>query len=377
VPSSPVYAERLASLGHVGPVCPVDDVLGISHLPFKMTLPVMLEIAHESVTCESYEQAQQKLMRGFSIKTNDDSMRKVTNYIGTHVFNNDLRLANQIKDELDHGRLQFPKDKKNDILYMEVDGASLHTRQDDSKGNITKENKLGMVFSTDNIRWWLDKHGTRKHEILKREYSSYIGDSEEFSKLFFSTAIRNGYGRYNKTILLSDGATWIRTMKELYYPDAQQILDFFHLKKHIYEFAEQLFNKDQDKSSTWTNEICSIFKHDSALEAIKQIKKASNASVKSHLDSLLLYLDNNKSNIDYVSYLKEGYFIGSGAIESSNKTVLIRRMKFGPMRWHLQSAQAVVTLLAKYRSGLWMTDVAKPTYEKFGEPFNGYKMLKI
>jgi hypothetical protein len=45
----------------------------------------------------------------------------------------------------------------------------------------------------------------------------------------FSLAVRNGYGKYKETVLIGDGATWIRSMKEELFPDAQQILDFSHL----------------------------------------------------------------------------------------------------------------------------------------------------
>jgi hypothetical protein len=183
-PSSAKYAEMLLQLGHVGYVYPVDDVLGVSRLPFKMTLPVMLEIARESIRCESYEDAQHLLKRGFGIDINDDTMRKVTNSIGTLVFNNDLEFADSVKSNLDCGRLQFPINKKNHILYLEVDGAMLPTRQKDVKGIVYKENKLGMVFSSDNIRWCPTPRDKYRHEILKREYTPLIGDSNDFSKLF-------------------------------------------------------------------------------------------------------------------------------------------------------------------------------------------------
>jgi hypothetical protein len=74
---------------------------------------------------------------------------------------------------------------------------------------------------------------------------------------------------------------------------------------------------------------------------------------------------NNFDNIDYADYIDKGYFIGSGAIESSNKTVLQRYLKYGAMLWNIESAQAVVTLVSKARNGLWESDVIKPTYQKY------------
>ncbi|MDR2443306.1 MAG: hypothetical protein LBE31_07290, partial [Deltaproteobacteria bacterium] len=80
---------------------------------------------------------------------------------------------------------------------------------------------------------WTDKYGNKRDKINKKEFMPFIGDYEEFAKLFFYTSVRNGYGKYGNVVLLSDGATWIRHMKDKYYPDVQQILDFFQLKTHI------------------------------------------------------------------------------------------------------------------------------------------------
>lgn len=160
-------------------------------------------------------------------------MRQVTNTLGTLVFKNELKKAEELWGELTAGRLVFDETKKDGVLYIEVDGAMVPTRQEGQKGIIYKENKLGMVFSTDNIIWWKDKHGIRQHRILRRDYTSLIGDSDQFTKLMFLLAVRNGYGLYKETVLISDGATWIRNMKDLIFPDAQQILDFYHLKEHI------------------------------------------------------------------------------------------------------------------------------------------------
>jgi hypothetical protein len=149
-------------------------------------------------------------------------MRQVTNTVGTIVFNNDddAMAAEEAWQKLRAGKLEFPKRKKNHTFYIEVDEAMLPTRQEDGKGSVYKENKLGMVFSSDNFYWWKDKHGKRQHQILKREYTSLIGDNINFGKLLLSVAIKNDYGKYKDTVLLSDGATCIINMHDLLFQDS-------------------------------------------------------------------------------------------------------------------------------------------------------------
>jgi hypothetical protein len=365
VPSRLEDKQLLKQLGINSYVYPLDEALGLNRLPFNMTIAAMLEVARVSTKGKSYEDAEQELRKYTDIKINDDTMRKITNVIGTIIFFNDCKKAEEIWEKFNNGTLIFPNKKIHHTLYLEVDGAMLPTRQNDNKGTIYKENILGVAFSSDHFHKWKDRHGKNQRKITKREYTSYIGDSDFFTKLMLALAVRNGYGRYKQTVLLSDGATWIKNMKELVFSDAQQILDFNHLKKYISDYSKVIYYFDESKYIPWTNSICNLFKYDSVKAAKDALKKSKKKQFNDNLDSLLAYLENNKDNIEYKKYLDCGFYIGSGAIESSNKTVVQRRLKYGAMRWHLDSAQAVISLVAKNRSDLWDNDVTKAVYSHY------------
>jgi hypothetical protein len=61
--------------------------------------------------------------------------------------------------------------------------------------------------------------------------------------------------------------------------------------------------------------------------------------------------------IDYAEYRRRGYYIGSGPIESWNKSVVLKRCKQAGMRWDEGHAQEMVTLKAKEESGSWGASV--------------------
>ena len=191
IPSSKSYANKLEDLGHKGFIFPLDEALGLTRLPFNISISAMLEIAYEAIRSDSYEDAQQSLQRSTHIKVNDDTMRQVTNTIGTLVFNNDVAKSEDDWGVFSSGRLCFPEVKKDHTMYIEVDGAMLPTRQEDVKGVVYRENKLGIVFSSDNIYWWTNNHGNREYLILKKEYTPYISGTEQFTKLILSLAIKN------------------------------------------------------------------------------------------------------------------------------------------------------------------------------------------
>jgi len=257
------------------------------------------------------------------------------------------------------GKTALGKRKKG-ILYIEADGATLNTRQKDSEGSTWRENKLGMVFSSDNIYFWTDKKGVQQRQLRKREYISYIGSANEFRKHLVACAIRNGYGLYEETVVLGDGATWIHNMMKEYFPDAQQILDFYHLAENVHKYAGYYYKANESKSKEWAKKICAKLKKSQYKSVLRELESHDNMD-KCPVN-LYGYITNNINHIDYLKYEQKGYFIGSGAIESGNKIVMQQRLKQSGMRWNVETAQNLLTLKSKAESSLWLSDVEDYIY---------------
>lgn len=331
----------------------MDDALGISDLPFKMTPELMLRCAYWAQNQCSYQAAEDVIKNTYNLSVNDDTIRLVTNFIGKLVFENDCKRTSETYQKLTSGKEKF-KNNKSGVLYIEVDGAALNTRHKNSEGSTWRENKLGVVYSSDNIHRWTSKKGTKEHRIEKREYISFIGSVDEFKKHLYSTAINNGYGKYKDTVVISDGAAWIANMVTEVFPDAQHVLDLFHLKENVYEYAKNKFNFIEADFIPWADRICSLLENgnsETVLNELNPDEKYSNCV------NLYHYISEHIEHINYPEYKAKGYFCGSGAIESGNKIVLQKRLKQAGMRWEPQSAQYLLTLKSKYESGRWETDV--------------------
>jgi len=272
------------------------------------------------------------------------------------IFAEDCRNAETAFLRLDRSELTFTNDKPG-VLYIQTDGAALNTRTKDENGSTWRESKLGEVVSSDNIHFWTDKNGKRQHKIQKKEYVSYVGSVKEFKKHLFACALRGGYGHYTNTVVLSDGATWIRNMSQELFPDAQQILDYYHLCENVNEYAKYLFKQDESRFKPWSKDVCDALKRSEYHRVLAELEKLKDKKLKDCRINLYGYISNNINNIDYKNYIARGYFIGSGAIESGNKIVLQQRLKQAGMRWNVETAQPLLTLRAKYESGLWDDDV--------------------
>lgn len=348
--------KRLFDLDGASTVIPLDCALHVNELPFKMSVSMMLEVAFYAISMDSYQAAEEIIGKIYDTPVNDDTIRLIVNHIGKIVFDEDCRIANECMDKFENGKLLYPADR-NGILYLETDGAALNTRFKDDNGSTWRENKLGLAFTSDDIYTWKNKKGKPCHQINRREYISYIGGVEEFKKHFFALALRNGYGNYKETVLLGDGAAWIRNLKEELFPDAQQILDFFHLCENTYGFAKFIYKGNEEAGKIWAKDICDKLEDGKYKEVLKELTPYKDTSVPAGCVNLYNYINNNKENIDYPAYKERGYFIGSGAIESGNKIVLQSRLKQAGMRWNPLTAQYMLSLKSKEKSGLWYSTV--------------------
>jgi len=349
-------AQKLYEEEGIRAVAPLDCYLGIDRLPFKMTVDAMLKVAYWAQNQCSYQRAEEAIEKIMGVFINDDTVRMVVNYIGGLVFQEDCLRAEESAKLLFSGRAPSIQRKKG-VLYIEADGSALNTRHKDNDGSTWRENKLGVVFSSDNIHSWTDKKGVCQRRLEKREYVSYIGSADEFRKHLAASAIRNGYGAYETTVVLGDGATWIRAMVEEYFPDAQQILDFYHLCENVHEYAKQYFKMDEFIYKEWARKTCVALRKSQYESVLKELGTHDTKHMGKCPVNLYGYIKNNINNIDYVTYEQKGYFIGSGAIESGNKLVLQQRLKQAGMRWNVETAQNLLTLKAKAESSLWHSDV--------------------
>jgi hypothetical protein len=379
IPDTKEDRKKLLEFNGKKTICPVDDCLCLSNLPFKITVNGMLKITKFAVRVRSFKEAATLFFETNYIKIDPVTILNVTNHIGEIVLNNEFKIANDTFTKLTTGKLKLPEKKFNHILYIQIDGAMVNTRANKDKDepedkNVSSwhENKMALIYSSDNVRITgrIIKNGKSedRHSIKKKAYTSYVGEVSEFKKLVFSCALEHGYGEYKQTVLLSDGATWIRNLKEELFPDAQQILDFYHLSEKIWDLGKLYYNSDDKKYTPFCHMICDMLRDSRISEVLKIIRdmeskiknKKGNKEIK-----LAQYIEKNIKNIDYADYMKKGYIIGSGGIESANKSVIQYRLKQPGMRWTIPSARNMAMLRSISQSEEWYTRVIRPVYDHY------------
>ena len=163
--------EKMKKLSDNNNVVPLDKKLGLNNIYFKVTSKMMIEIAFWAIQLKSYEQTEKIMLNKFGFKVSDTRIRKIVNFLGEKVYNEDMRLAQEAKQIYENNLLPC-KFSEDDVLFIMVDGSFIQTKNKDSK---FKENKLSVVFRKSDIKYWIGKNGKIRDKILKREFISCIG----------------------------------------------------------------------------------------------------------------------------------------------------------------------------------------------------------
>jgi len=73
------------------------------------------------------------------------------------------------------------------------------------------------------------------------------------------------------------------------------------------------------------------------------------------LAPILPYCQHNAARMHYGTYRHQGYFIGSGAIESAGKPLAAGRLKGPGMRWTVAEVNALLKLRCLFLDQSWQT----------------------
>lgn len=234
---------------------------------------------------------------------------------------------------------------EDENLYVQVDGSMLLTREAG-----WKEVKLGRVFKSSSI---LPESADRQW-INKSEYVAHIGGHQHFEDLMSQLIDEPYRSNESKVVFVGDGARWQWSWVEAEYPNAVQILDFYHAMEHVGQYVKVAIKKKQDVDKMM-KKLGGILKHKGISTVERYLEKIPRNTVKQkeEYQRLKTYITNNRSKMNYPQYLSEKLLIGSGAIESAHRTVLQKRLKQSGQRWSIKGLHNMIKLRTASMSGYW------------------------
>jgi hypothetical protein len=184
----------------------------------------------------------------------------------------------------------------------------------------------------------------RDHESTA--YVSNIASIDHFGPLLRQEAIRRGLALAAQVVLLIDGASCLANMGRLCFPTAIQIVDFFHALEHAGQVLVALLGSKEHpdykaRRKRWAGQLLK----DGVEKLIAQTRKeCAGTSREQAVEKELGYFVNNVARMQYGTFRRQGFFIGSGVVEAGCKTVMGARCKQSGMFWSRRGAENVLAL---------------------------------
>jgi hypothetical protein len=179
-----------------------------------------------------------------------------------------------------------------------------------------------------------------------------IQEPEQFSDDLARVAERIDQDKV-RIALLADGAEFLWKAMTACFPNARQVLDFYHCAEHIHTVAKAQYEQGSLKALQWAEATLvrlSMGEIQGVIGALKRMEPR-NSLAGEEIRKLINYLDTHRHRIDYLSDLKNGFPIGSGAIESANKFICHTRMKRSGAWWVQENGNAMLRVRCAIYNG--------------------------
>jgi len=236
--------------------------------------------------------------------------------------------------------------KKARCLIGEMDGAMIPIVIFEANENIDKRKwrKTGWKEARLSVM--------REDKSLTRIFLATLGSTERAGDLLGRCAKRLGYVEQTKMHCLGDGAVWIQEQVErVFGTKGNYLIDFFHLSEYLSGASEKCCEAE---AKQWLRARQKEIK-EGRLKEVMAILKSYEQKEKADdpVKKCLRYIENRPGQFKYKEAIEAELPIGSGEIESGNRSVVQRRLKIPGAWWKPETAECILALRCMRINGDW------------------------
>lgn len=228
-------------------------------------------------------------------------------------------------------------------LYVAVDACKTPLRDQ------WRETKIGAVYDT---------QGRDEEGVDRVGRTTYVGTVhrpyEAVGRRLYVEALRRGLRRAKEVVVLGDGAPWIWELAATHFPQATQIVDWFHVSEHLWKVAHAVYGHASTEADDWVGQQQTHLRAgevEAVIQAFRDLEPSPEAAQTVRKD--VEYFDTNRDRMKYNEYRDKGMHVGSGIVESACKHVANERLKRSGCRWTQRGAQATLNLRILDLNGRW------------------------
>jgi len=330
---------------------PFDQQAGLT--PRHLTPGLERVVALAGTVADSFEKAADLVQEMAGVRLSESSVERITEDAGR-------RLAEQLQAGQTLGPpVTWPwyKDYKGrTCAYIELDATGVRQQGPGGARADGRMAYVGLVCNPAPDWLWPDE----KRAAMKVRYISGLYPLEEVGPLLRPQAGQVGMDQADCWLGLTDGGNGLEDRVAENFPLVWAIiLDFYHPAEKLTGLARLLYPGDEERAEEQARDWRCLLKEEGGAVLAAVLREwewpAGRAGLAEAVAEVVGYVERQAHRMAYPEYLAEGWYIGSGAVESACKTVVGQRLKLAGMRWGEDGADALCHLRALYRSekGQW------------------------
>ena len=222
-----------------------------------------------------------------------------------------------------------------------------------------KEVKTGAVYRT------YPQYDRRSPPGIRAESLRYVASREpaeafgsQWAALAKHTGVYKNEAAAAAVVVIGDGASWIWNLADEHFPKSIEIVDVMHAKAHLYDIAKCVFGEEASETvSAWVEETEPLLYAGDTTAVVQRLRElgASEGPWQAAIQREIGYFQKHSGRMQYETFLRKGYHIGSGVIESACKHVVGERCKQAGMRWTQEGINAILFWRCLLKNGAWDT----------------------
>lgn len=170
--------------------------------------------------------------------------------------------------------------------------------------------------------------------IAEKRYTASAENLESFGYKLIALAYRMGLRRAEQICFLADGARCLwRWARDNLPKNTVLIQDFWHVCEHLAQLARDLDAPSAEDTFRRWKQLLRNSQVDQIIGELKDERKRRRGSARDRIDEEIHYLESGRERMDYARYERQGWPIGSGAVEATCKHLVKERFCVTGAHW--------------------------------------------
>ena len=329
---------------------PLDEALGLRSGRFQLDVQ---QAAADLATELPYETASTLFGRLTGIGVSSERMHTLTHQAAEGLTVWDVAPSRDQIDQLGAkvaaGRFRRP------VLVLGIDGAYVPSRPESARGRRPGQSHQRAKRA----RWrheWREAKGFRFYLLDGDRIVHVLSWHQVQNEHDLGEALRQvketGFipEETVRLCVVCDGAEWIWKHIQALFPQACQVLDYYHCSAYLHKVAKAQY-ADPLQAQEWAEATLTrlyLGKVGQVLGGLRRMQPTSEEALHA-IDNGWIYLNEHRGRTMYRKLRRGGYPLGSGGMEAANKFICHVRLKRSGAWWYEENSNQMLALrCAKY-----------------------------